>query len=117
MAAAHGDRTRAVADHVVATPSRHFLTFDGRGQGLAVEVLGDLAHADRVAVLVPGSDTTLETYSHLRAGAAALQARLNSLDHGHGTHQNPPGTPEPTDPPHVRIRRSSPGWLRRRGGR
>ncbi|MDX3758977.1 alpha/beta hydrolase [Streptomyces mirabilis] len=99
MAAAHGDRTRAVADHVMATPSRHFLTFDGRGQGLAVEVLGDLAHADRVAVLVPGSDTTLETYGRFRAGAAALQARLNSLDHGHGTH----GTHGSTSRPHTAV--------------
>lgn len=86
MAAAHGDRTRAAADHAMAAPSRHFLTFDGRGQGLAVEVLGDLAHADRVAVLVPGSDTTLETYGRFRAGAAALQDHLNSLDHRHGAH-------------------------------
>ncbi|MFF3661668.1 alpha/beta hydrolase [Streptomyces olivochromogenes] len=87
MAAAHGDRTRAAADRAMAAPSRHFLTFDGRGQGLAVEVLGDLAHADRVAVLVPGSDTTLETYGRFRAGAAALQDRLNSLDHRHGNHR------------------------------
>ncbi|MFF8021413.1 alpha/beta hydrolase [Streptomyces sp. NPDC007896] len=92
MAAAHGDRTRAAADRAMAAPSRHFLSFDGRGQGLAVEVLGDLAHADRVAVLVPGSDTTLETYGRFRAGAATLQDRLSSLDsldrrHGfHGFH-------------------------------
>jgi hypothetical protein len=86
MAAGHGDRTRAAADRAMAAPTRHFLSFDGRGQGLAVEVLGDLAHADRVAVLVPGSDTTLETYGRFRAGAAALQDHLNSLDHRHGAH-------------------------------
>ncbi|MFD6994936.1 alpha/beta hydrolase [Streptomyces mirabilis] len=95
MAAAHGDRTRAAADRAMAVPSRHFLTFDGRGQGLAVEVLGDLAHADRVAVLVPGSDTTLETYGRFRAGAAALQDRLNSLDHRHGTHGTHGSTSRP----------------------
>ncbi|WP_375336769.1 MULTISPECIES: alpha/beta hydrolase [unclassified Streptomyces] len=99
MAAAHGDRTRAAADRAMAAPSRHFLTFDGRGQGLAVEVLGDLAHADRVAVLVPGSDTTLETYGRFRAGAAALQARLNSLGHRHGTH----GTHGSTSRPHTAV--------------
>ncbi|WP_371646046.1 alpha/beta hydrolase [Streptomyces mirabilis] len=99
MAAAHGDRTRAAADRAMAAPSRHFLTFDGRGQGLAVEVLGDLAHADRVAVLVPGSDTTLETYDRFRAGAAALQDRLNSLDHRHGTH----GTHGSTSHPHTAV--------------
>ncbi|MGW3913025.1 alpha/beta hydrolase [Streptomyces sp. NPDC005070] len=76
MAADHGDRTRAAADRAMASPSRHFLTFDGRGNGRAVEVIGDLAHADRVAVLVPGSDTTLETYGRFRAGALALHDRL-----------------------------------------
>lgn len=76
MARAHGDRTRAAADRAMASPSRHFLAFDGRGTGRAVEVIGDLAHADRVAVLVPGSDTTLETYGRFRAGALALHDRL-----------------------------------------
>ncbi|MER5935043.1 alpha/beta hydrolase [Streptomyces sp. NPDC002054] len=55
-----------------------FLAFDGRGGGRAVEVLGDLATADRVAVLVPGSDTTLDTYQRLRAGAVALEQRLRA---------------------------------------
>ncbi|MET9406630.1 alpha/beta hydrolase [Streptomyces sp. NPDC002935] len=76
MAADHGDRTRAAADRSLTAPSRHFLSFDGRGPGRAVEVFGDLAHADRVAVLVPGSDTTLETYDRFRAGAVALHGRL-----------------------------------------
>lgn len=55
-----------------------FLTFDGRGKGRAIEVLGDLETADRVAVLVPGSDTTLDTYQRFRAGAVALQQRLQA---------------------------------------
>lgn len=76
MAADHGDRTRAAADRAQAAPSRRLLYFDGRGTGRAVEVLGDLAHADRVAVLVPGSDTSLETYGRFRAGALALKDRL-----------------------------------------
>jgi hypothetical protein len=76
MAAGHGDRTRAAADRAMAAPSRRFLSFDGRGPGRAVEVFGDLAHADRVAVLVPGSDTRLETYGRFRAGAVALHDRL-----------------------------------------
>lgn len=76
MAADHGDRTRAAADRAMAASSRRFLSFDGRGPGRAVEVFGDLAHADRVAVLVPGSDTTLETYDRFRAGAVALHDRL-----------------------------------------
>ncbi|MFF4257530.1 alpha/beta hydrolase [Streptomyces sp. NPDC001663] len=76
MAATHGDDKRAAADRSMATPSRHFLSFDGRGPGQATEVFGDLAHADRIAVLVPGSDTSLDTYDRFRAGAVALQDRL-----------------------------------------
>ncbi len=41
---------------------RHFLDFNPRGQGLAVEVIGNLANATRVAVIVPGSDTSLATF-------------------------------------------------------
>lgn len=55
-----------------------FLVFDGRGRGRAIEVFGDLATADRVAVLVPGSDTTLDTYQRFRAGAVALQQHLRA---------------------------------------
>ncbi|MGI5393751.1 alpha/beta hydrolase [Streptomyces sp. CA-251251] len=76
MAAAHGDRRRAAADRAMADPSRHLLAFDGRGAGQATEVLGDLTRADRVAVLVPGSDTSLDTYGRFRAAALALHARL-----------------------------------------
>ncbi|MFJ7592758.1 alpha/beta hydrolase [Streptomyces sp. NPDC097617] len=67
-------RLRAMA----ASGSAQFLTFDGRGRGRAVEVLGELESADRVAVLVPGSDTTLDTYERFRAGAVSLQQRLRA---------------------------------------
>ncbi|MFC5851095.1 alpha/beta hydrolase [Streptomyces chlorus] len=51
-------------------PVRHLLAFDSRGPGLVTEILGDLAHADRVAVLVPGSDTTgLDAFGRFRRGA------------------------------------------------
>jgi len=76
MAVDSGDPTRATADRAMADPSRQFLSFDGRGMGQAVEVFGDLADADRVAVLVPGSDTTLETYGRFRAGALSLHEEL-----------------------------------------
>ncbi|MFH9815505.1 alpha/beta hydrolase [Streptomyces sp. NPDC017230] len=76
MASAHGDRHRAAADRSMADPSRRLLAFDGRGAGLATEVFGDLAHADRVAVLVPGSDTNLDTYGRFRAAALALHRQL-----------------------------------------
>ncbi|MFD8982177.1 alpha/beta hydrolase [Streptomyces sp. NPDC059564] len=55
-----------------------FLVFDGRGTGRAVEVFGDLGTADRVTVLVPGSDTTLDTYQRFRDGAVSLQRRLRA---------------------------------------
>ncbi|MEU7551005.1 alpha/beta hydrolase [Streptomyces sp. NPDC044571] len=55
-----------------------FLAFDGRGRGRAVEVFGDVDTADRISVLVPGSDTTLDTYQRFRAGALALQQRLQA---------------------------------------
>lgn len=76
MAADHGDRRRAAADRALAGPARQLLSFDGRGPGLVTEVLGDLAHADRVAVLVPGSDSGIDTYGRFRAAAQALHARL-----------------------------------------
>lgn len=76
MAAEHGDRHRAAADRAMAAPSRRLLSFDGRGAGLATEVFGDLARAERVAVLVPGSDTSLDTYDRFRATALALHRQL-----------------------------------------
>ncbi|WP_019070375.1 alpha/beta hydrolase [Streptomyces hokutonensis] len=76
MAAADGDERRAAADRAMADPDRHLLAYDGRGPGLATEVLGDLAHADRIAVLVPGSDTSLDTYDRFRATALNLRRRL-----------------------------------------
>jgi Alpha/beta hydrolase len=66
---------------------QHFLDFNPRGHGLAVEVVGDLATATRVAVLVPGSDTSLETFDSRgsaspEGGAAALAAEARRLDPG-----------------------------------
>ncbi|MFD5567902.1 alpha/beta hydrolase [Streptomyces cadmiisoli] len=75
-AEAHGHDRRAAADRAMAEPSRTLLAFDGRGTGRVTEVLGDLARAERVAVLVPGSDTGLDTYARFRAAAAALHERL-----------------------------------------
>ncbi|WP_431043592.1 alpha/beta hydrolase [Streptomyces sp. P1-3] len=75
-AAGHGDRKRAAALRAMAGPARHFLSFDGRDGGRTTEVFGDLAHAGRVAVLVPGSDTNLDTYGRLRADAVALRREL-----------------------------------------
>ncbi|MFH9858998.1 alpha/beta hydrolase [Streptomyces sp. NPDC017202] len=83
-AAGHGDRHRAAADRALAVPSRRLLFFDGRGSGRVAEVFGDLAHTGRVAVLVPGSDTSLDTYERFHTAAAALHRGL--------TRQAPAGT-------------------------
>jgi hypothetical protein len=62
-----------------AESGRHFLTFDPAGDGTAAEVVGDLAAADRIAVLVPGVDTTLRNFDRGLGGVArrapAVQAR------------------------------------------
>ncbi|MFI2202842.1 alpha/beta hydrolase [Streptomyces sp. NPDC020192] len=84
MAAAHGDSHRAAADRALAAPTRTLLAFDGRGTGQATEVLGDLPHADHIAVLVPGSDTSLDTYARFHRAAESLYSDL--------THRAPHGT-------------------------
>ncbi|MCT4357587.1 alpha/beta hydrolase family protein [Streptomyces sp. Je 1-79] len=74
-AADYGDRKRAAALRAMAGPNRHFLSFDGRDGGRSVEVVGDLASAEHIAVLVPGSDTALGS-ERFRDGAVALQRQL-----------------------------------------
>jgi hypothetical protein len=64
---------------------QHFIDFNPRGQGLAVEVVGDLATATRVAILVPGSDTSLATFDSRGTaspdgGASALADQAHKLD-------------------------------------
>ncbi|MER5358497.1 alpha/beta hydrolase [Streptomyces sp. NPDC002785] len=75
-AADHGDRKRAAALHVMADPARRFLSFDGRDGGRSVEVFGDLSHAERIAVLVPGAGIGIDHYWRLRNGALALHSEL-----------------------------------------
>ena len=77
----------ALARSLDALRGRHFLSFDPRGPGEAIEVLGDLATATRVAVLVPGSDTSLATFGSRGTAspggaAAALAAQAHRLDPG-----------------------------------
>jgi len=66
---------------------RQFLSFDPAGDGRVVEVLGDISTAERVFVLVPGNDVTLDNFDqrlapHARAlydttgGKAAVVAWL-----------------------------------------
>lgn len=62
-----------------ARSGRRFLAFDARGDGRAVEVVGDLATAERVAVLVPGVGTKVRDFDRGLGGVArrapAVQAR------------------------------------------
>lgn len=57
-----GDTDRRKALGAFLQPGRRFLYFDPRGRGRAIEVIGDLTRARRVAVLVPGADTTLSAF-------------------------------------------------------
>ncbi|MFC9338960.1 alpha/beta hydrolase [Streptomyces sp. NPDC057020] len=75
MADAHGDHGRAATLRAMAGEDHRLLSFDGRDGGRSVEVFGDLAGATRTAVLVPGSDTRLDS-ARLRSGASALQREL-----------------------------------------
>jgi Alpha/beta hydrolase len=77
----------ALARALDAMRGKHFLSFDPRGQGEAIEVLGNLATATRVAIMVPGSDTSLTTFfsrgtASPGGGAAALAAQARRLEPG-----------------------------------
>jgi len=62
-----------------ARAGRRFLAFDAGGNGIGVEVVGNLEAADRVAVLVPGVNTALRDFDRGLGGivrrAPAVQAR------------------------------------------
>jgi pimeloyl-ACP methyl ester carboxylesterase len=68
----------APAPPVVSTAGRDFLSYD-QGRGTAVEAVGDLDTATRVAVLVPGVGTRLADFDRGLGGVArrapAAQAR------------------------------------------
>ncbi|WP_433335798.1 alpha/beta hydrolase [Spirillospora sp. CA-294931] len=57
-----GDHDRAKAFGAFLKPGRRFLHFDPRGRGKAIEVIGDITRAKRIAILIPGADTTLTTF-------------------------------------------------------
>ena len=78
---------QALASSLDALRGDHFIDFNPTGQGLAVEVIGNLAQARRVAVLVPGSDTSLTTFGSRgtaspAGGAQALAAQVRKLNPG-----------------------------------
>jgi pimeloyl-ACP methyl ester carboxylesterase len=61
------------------SPERQLIEYDPRGDGRVAEVIGDLATADRIAVLVPGVDNRLGNFDNGYAGrqrrAPSWQAR------------------------------------------
>jgi pimeloyl-ACP methyl ester carboxylesterase len=62
-----------------AAAGRRFVLFDPAGDGRAAEVVGDLATADRIVVLIPGVATDLANFDRGLGGVArrapAVQAR------------------------------------------
>lgn len=71
------DRTKSLS--AMLAPGRTFLSFDARSSGEAVEVLGDLAHVDRIAVLVPGADGNLENFDSWKFAGGAARALADDL--------------------------------------
>ena len=90
--AAVRDGDRPLAGALARLRSRHVLFFNPNGQGVAAMVIGNLATANRVAILVPGSDTTLATFfsrgsSSPGGGAEALATEAHRLEPSRpGTH-------------------------------
>jgi hypothetical protein len=85
--AATRDGNTQLADALATLRTKHVLFFDPSGQGVAAMVIGNLATAKRVAILVPGSDTTLATFfsrgpASPGGGALALAAEAHQLDPG-----------------------------------
>ena len=85
VAARDGDTQLVGA--LTALRSQQVLFFDSRGQGLAGVVFGNLATARRVAIVVPGSDTTLSTFfsrgtASPGGAAAALADEARELRQG-----------------------------------
>jgi hypothetical protein len=82
---AERDGNTQLADALATLRTSQVLFFSS--SGLAAMVIGNLATATRVAILVPGSDTTLATFfsrgsSSPGGGAFALAAEAHRLDPG-----------------------------------
>jgi len=74
-------RDSQLASALASLAPRQVLFFNPDGQGVAAMVIGNLATATRVAILVPGSDTTLATFfsrgpASPGGGAEALETSL-----------------------------------------
>jgi hypothetical protein len=85
--AADRDGNSQLAGALATLHTKHVLFFNPAGQGVAAMVIGNLATAQRVAILIPGSDTTLATFFSRGAaspggGAEAIAAEAHRLDPG-----------------------------------
>jgi hypothetical protein len=85
--AARRSGNEGLARSLDAMRGEHFIDFNPAGQGLAVEVIGSLAQATRVVILVPGSDTSLATFDSRgtaspEGAAHSLAAQVRKLDPG-----------------------------------
>ncbi|UGY91192.1 alpha/beta hydrolase [Streptomyces gobiensis] len=69
---------RSYAEHYgrALEPGRQLLAFDPRGRGQLVEVYGDVEHAERTAVFVPGSDNDLAGHRTATEAAGNLRRRM-----------------------------------------
>jgi Alpha/beta hydrolase len=79
------DGDSQLAGALASLRTQHVLFFNPNGQGVAAMVIGNLATATRVAILVPGSDTTLATFfsrgsSSPGGGAEALAGQAHRLE-------------------------------------
>lgn len=81
LVAARTGQDQRRASTLESLAGRDLLEFDGRGNGRVVEVVGDLAGAERISVIVPGSHTTLDTFDRNRGpggGARALAEEISA---------------------------------------
>jgi alpha/beta hydrolase family protein len=83
--AADRDGNSQLAGALATLRTKQVLFFDPAGQGVAAMVIGNLATATRVAVLVPGSDTALATFfsrgpASPGGGALALAGEARRLE-------------------------------------
>jgi hypothetical protein len=69
-----GDPALAHALRNLAVPTRDFLSFDPSGDGRGIEVVGDLVHAKRIAVVVPGAGNTLSNFDSAKGPGVGAEA-------------------------------------------
>ena len=80
-----GDPMLAHTLRNLSIPSRDFLSFDPSGHGRGIEVVGDLVHAKRIAVVVPGAGNNLSNFDSVKGpggGAESLWTQAQDLGAG-----------------------------------